>query len=245
MRTVTLPTEPPRRARQRLAAPLACAALLAGCASYQQPREAPEAPIPPRWSAPAPAAGPAMAVGALAGWWERFGDPLLAELVADALQINTEIAVAQARLRAARAQRDLAAAALSPTLFGSLGAQASRIEDQQSARQANATLDAGWEPDLWGGTRAGVDAAEADVRASRATLGSTQVQVAAEVVLAYLELRGTQARPISRARNRPCRSRGGAPRPDWSRSSTSSRHARPSSRRAPRCPCLRARSCAR
>ena len=177
----------PRRAGPVAAA---LAALLAGCASYQQPGTPPAVPVPAQWASATPAGTPAE----LAAWWQRFGDAELSALVGEALQLNTSVAAAQARLRAARAQRDLAASALQPTLSAGAGGQASAREGLPSSRSVSASLDARWEPDLWGGARAGVDAAEADVRASAATLAGTQVQVAAEVALAYLELRGTQAR---------------------------------------------------
>jgi NodT family efflux transporter outer membrane factor (OMF) lipoprotein len=173
-----------------VATAVALAALLAGCASYQQPSERPAVPVPAQWTSSAAAVEP----DALAYWWQRFGDAELAALVGEALRLNTSVAAAQARLRAARAQRDLAASALQPGMAASAGGQASAREGLPSSRAVTAGLDARWEPDLWGGTRAGVDAAEADLRASAATLAGTQVQVAAEVALAYLELRGTQAR---------------------------------------------------
>jgi len=56
-----------------------------------------------------------------------------------------------------------------------------------------AGLDASWEPDIFGGKRAAVDATQADADAALTTLGSVQVSVAAEVAVAYIQLRGTQA----------------------------------------------------
>jgi NodT family efflux transporter outer membrane factor (OMF) lipoprotein len=176
--------------RSRPVAVAALAVLLAGCASYQQPGESPAVPVPAQWTASPASVEPEV----LADWWQRFGDAELSTLVGEALRLNTSLAAAQARLRAARAQRDLAASALQPGIAASAGAQASAREGLPSSRAVTAGLDARWEPDLWGGTQAGVDAAEAELRASAATLAGTQVQVAAEVALAYLELRGTQAR---------------------------------------------------
>ena len=45
---------------------------------------------------------------ALADAWSHFGDPVLPALVAQALAQGTDVAAAQARLRQARASRDLA-----------------------------------------------------------------------------------------------------------------------------------------
>ena len=57
-----------------------------------------------------------------------------------------------------------------------------------------AGLDASWEPDVFGANRSALQAAEAGARASAASLGDVQVSIAAEVALAYITLRGTQAR---------------------------------------------------
>jgi NodT family efflux transporter outer membrane factor (OMF) lipoprotein len=145
-------------------------------------------------AAGSPQAPSSAAAGDLAHWWRAFGDPTLSALVADALAANTDIAVAQARLRAAAAQRDAVAAALWPTVGVRGTLDITRIEGQGTSQPAGARLVASWEPDLWGGTRAGVETARQQVRASAATLGSTQVQVAAEVALAYIDLRSLQAR---------------------------------------------------
>ncbi len=108
----------------RLRTALAALSLLAvaGCASLQQPAEAPAPdPTPAGWTAAA-AGGEATDLSA---WWARFGDPALAPLVEQALQANTSVAAALARLRQARAQRTLAEADLAPRVTGSGSAQAS------------------------------------------------------------------------------------------------------------------------
>lgn len=122
-------------------------------------------------------------------------------MVEQALLFNTNLAAAQARLRQARAQRLLAEANLAPNVTGSGSAQTSRVEGREGSEQFRASLDAGWELDLWGGGAAGLRAAEAGVRASSLTLAQTRVAVAAEVALALLQLRGTQARLAIAQRN--------------------------------------------
>ena len=51
----------------------------------------------------------------LAQWWQRFDDPLLAQLIDQAMQANTSVTSAEAAVRQARALRDVAAAALLPS----------------------------------------------------------------------------------------------------------------------------------
>ena len=189
----------PRRALAAVA--LAALAALAGCASLQQPAPPHDDPTPPAWTAAASSAPVGGDAAVRADWWERFGDPALAPLVAQALRANTDLDAARARLRQARAQREIAAAALSPTLGASGSAQASRSEGRDTAEQYRAGLDARWELDLWGGAAAGVRAADASAQAGALTLAHAQVAVAAETALGLLQLRGTQAREAIARRN--------------------------------------------
>ena len=168
---------------------------LAGCASVAPRREAsPAIDLPAAWSAESAAAN----VGAtsLAQWWLRFDDPLLASLVAQALQANTNVTGAQAALRQARALRDVAAAGLLPVLGSSASAQRSTSGglNSNANNSFHAGLDASWEVDVFGAKRSALDASDATARASAASLGDVQVSIAAEVALSYITLRKAQAR---------------------------------------------------
>ncbi len=76
----------------------------------------------------------------------------------------------------------------------SASAQHSTVGSDSSSNSYRAGLDAGWELDVFGGNRSALQAAEAGARASAASLADVQVSIAAEVALAYITLRGTQAR---------------------------------------------------
>lgn len=128
-----------------------------------------------------------------------MGDPTLDSLIARSLVAATDLQAAEARLRQSRAARAVAAAALGPSVSADASAQSARPEGGGTTRLYKAGFDAGWELDLWGGTRAGVSAAEAEVAARRATLGQTRVALAAEVAARYVELRSVQARLASTA----------------------------------------------
>ncbi len=178
----------------------AVVALAAGCTSLQQApatgTASPPSALPATWTAAATGTGTAMAspTDALAAWWQRFGDETLNGLVARALESATDVQAARTRLRQARAAQDLAAAGQRPTLGASATAQASTGDGAPTTRQYRAGFDAAWEAALWSGGRAGVVAAQADLQASAATLGQTQVTLAAEVVATYIDLRSAQAR---------------------------------------------------
>ena len=176
--------------RRRLA--IVCLPLaLAACASLAPPEVSPVA-VPATWSGTLP---PATAGNtSLAEWWLRFDDPLLASLVDKALHSGTSVRTAQASLRQARALRDVAGAALWPSLGSSASAQRSRAGGNSATNNFQVGLDAGWELDIFGANRSGLAAGNASARASAASLGGVQVSMAAEVGLAYIALRGAQAR---------------------------------------------------
>ena len=152
--------------------------------------------VPTSWSS---AASPASATS-LAQWWQRFNDPLLTTLVTQALQANTSIRSAQAALQQSRALRDVQAAGLLPGLGASVSAQRSKSGGSEANNSFSAGMDASWEPDVFGGKRSAVNASEADARAAETTLADVQVSMAAEVALAYMQLRGQQAQ-LTIARN--------------------------------------------
>jgi len=171
---------------------------LAACA--QQPRFQEPKPIgvPSRWATTE--VGPAQPPTELANWWQRFGDETLGLLIEEALDHSPTVQSAVAALRQSRALASVAAARLAPAVTGSASAQRSYSDAQGSFNSFGLGLDASWEPDLFGGLHAGVEAAEADARALEMALGNVQVSLAAEVALAYIDLRSQQERlAIARA----------------------------------------------
>jgi NodT family efflux transporter outer membrane factor (OMF) lipoprotein len=114
-------------------------------------------------------------------------------MVNQALQANTGVRSAQAALRQARALRDVSAAGLLPVVESSASAQRSLYVGNTGSNSFHAGLDASWELDIFGVNRDALDASDATVRASAASLGDVQVSIAAEVGLSYITLRGAQA----------------------------------------------------
>ncbi len=134
-------------------------------------------------------------------YWTRFADPVLSGLIEEALAHNKDLGVAEANLRAARAERRLAGFDLYPTVTASGGY--SRVLDAEeqlpgvSRRNrefniAQVGFDALWELDLFGRVRRNVEAARADVGASAASLQDARVSVIAETARDYFILRGLQ-----------------------------------------------------
>ena len=167
----------------------------------------PSSPVPARWTA-----SPATAAEVdLARWWTVFGDSTLTSLEERAVQSNLELARAAARVRQARAARRGAVAGLGPAADASGAYRRSRSPavDAGESRapgvkngtiegtvsdQYQAGFDAGWELDLFGGVRRGIEAAEADLQAAVEARRDVLVTLTAEVARTYMELRSFQQR---------------------------------------------------
>ena len=186
---------PLRPSLARWPAALLAALAVVGCASLTSPETPPtSAPVPSAWFADARPTTPGQAPTALAQWWQRFNDPQLTALIVQALQTNTDVRSAQAALRQARAQRDASFASLLPNVGASVAGQRNTTGGSVASNSYSASLDASWEPDVFGGGRSGLNAAESEVQAATSSLASVQVTMAAEVAVAYIEVRGLQAR---------------------------------------------------
>lgn len=144
-----------------------------------------------------------------AKWWRNFHDPLLVELVEEAIDGNHELRLSQARLREARATAGVAEAVRSPRIdvTGTGGVHKDEPAAQLLGRPAAQTsfyqlgFDASWEIDIFGGVRASVAAAEADINAAAYSRNDVLVSLIAEVARNYMDLRGTQARLAVARRN--------------------------------------------
>jgi multidrug efflux system outer membrane protein len=159
-------------------------------------------------------------------WWSTLDDAALNELIAQALQESPNIAVAQARLRQARAvlkeQRanelpstGLAAAylrtrnltsllggATGSSSGGASGSGSSSATDSSNALNLYAVgFDATWEIDFWGAHARAAESAAAALQGSRASLADVQVSLSAEVAQAYIRLRDAQQRLALTERN--------------------------------------------
>lgn len=169
----------------------ALAAALAGCASVE-PATPPAAAAPAaQWQAALPAAEPG---AELRSWWQQFDDPLLTQLIDAAQAASPTLADARARIEQARAARVGAGAALGPTLNAGASATRGKLDlATPVGTSLGASLQAGWEIDLFGGNRAGRDAAQARLEGSQAQWHEARISVAAETGSAYLGLRACEA----------------------------------------------------
>jgi NodT family efflux transporter outer membrane factor (OMF) lipoprotein len=146
---------------------------------------------PSQWLAPLPHNGQ---LTDLTRWWQQFNDPLLTQLIDAAQAVSPSLASAQSRIALARAASVSAGAALGPTV--NAAASASRGRQDLSVplgSTSSAGIQAAWELDLFGGNRAGRDAAQNRLVGAEASWHDARVSVAAEVAGAYLGLRACEA----------------------------------------------------
>jgi len=133
-------------------------------------------------------------------WWRQLGDPELTDLVEKSVVANYGVAAAEARLREARAARQVAHSLLYPQ--ASVGASAFRFRGSDAAiglpgfglegNLFQVGFDAAWVVDVFGGVRRNVESAKANEQAAAADRRGVVLMVAAETARAYLELRGAQ-----------------------------------------------------
>jgi len=130
-------------------------------------------------------------------WWADFGDPQLDALVAEATSANPDIRIAEAQYREAQALVQNARSAGYPTV--GVDASASRARSKTatgSTTLGNAhawSLQAGWEPDLWGRVRRAVEGASDSAQASEADLAAAHLAIQAELANDYIQLRVADA----------------------------------------------------
>lgn len=129
-------------------------------------------------------------------WWQQLGDAELDALIEQALTGDLSIAVAQARLAQARANRQVAISAFLPTLSATAAATPTNYGATERPDQTtfDAGFDASWEIDVFGGNRRAAEAADAEQAAAMASLDNIRVTVIAEVAQNYVELRNAQRR---------------------------------------------------
>jgi multidrug efflux system outer membrane protein len=149
----------------------------------------------------------------LARWWTEFNDPILNSLIERAAQSNLDIFVAEARIREARAVLGVTEAGAWPSVNVSGSYARSRTSENSffSGSQSSGGssfsspnnlehdlfktgFDAGWEVDIFGGTRRRIEAAEASVDAALEDRRGVLVTLLGDVAKNYIDLRGLQRR---------------------------------------------------
>ncbi|WP_137896944.1 efflux transporter outer membrane subunit [Sphingomonas sp. 2SG] len=180
---------------------LLAATLLAGCTTAGPDYHRPGAAVIARPSATAPfVGGDEAAFAAMAPvpdrWWQLYRDPRLDRLVEQALAANTDLRVATANIARAQASLDVAedGRRVQTQVQASPGyAQRSAEEELRPGAALPrsfvyaASAGISYQLDLAGQVRRAIEAADADVAATRAAYDSVRITVAADTTRAYLD----------------------------------------------------------
>jgi multidrug efflux system outer membrane protein len=167
------------------------AAVVASACSFAPAYIRPDAGVPGEYRLAKP--GETASIADLP-WWQTFKDPVLQDLIREALAANQDLALATARVAESRALVGIARADLFPQVSAEVvGGYGQPVSDKivDGKPQARFALDAGvsWELDLWGRVRNGRDAAIADLLATEDGRHAVVLSLVSGVAQAYLELR--------------------------------------------------------
>lgn len=194
-----------------LANALAVAAAMTLTACAVQP--ASHAGLPDTVSAVAPDAwsvdAPADTIDANA-WWSQFGDPAMHRLIETVLDGNLDVKAAVERVRQGEDIVKQQHATLAPQLDANAGASYQRQNTPPPlgyVKQAGIGLTASWQPDVFGGERLAVLAAQAQASNRQSALNELRLALAANAASAYIDLRWAQAQLQIISDNEQIRSR--------------------------------------
>ena len=132
-------------------------------------------------------------------WWEQFGDPVLNELIASALQENRDLLIAAARVEQYAGRYGATRAELFPQVGGSTEYARQRVTEagdnpvtpgyRTTTDSFAAAVSAGWEIDLWGRIRRLTESAQAELLASEEGRRGVVLTLVGDVAAAYVNLR--------------------------------------------------------
>jgi len=128
-----------------------------------------------------------------APWWDVFGDPILKDLIREALQNNYNASIAAARVREARAAFVATRSDLYPSLDYDASVSRSKIGPAggpapNAATLYSATMAMSWEVDIWGRIRRATEASRATLFATEEARRGVWLSLVSDLAQAYFEL---------------------------------------------------------
>ncbi|MEA1889981.1 MAG: efflux transporter outer membrane subunit [Pseudomonadota bacterium] len=132
-------------------------------------------------------------------WWKQFNDPVLDQLVEEALDNNKDVRIAAARVEEFAARVDITRSGLFPQFgYGGSADRSKTSLDTVAGLPAgisrtndlyNASLNVGWELDLWGKIRRATEAARANLLAQEEARRTIILTLVSTVANSYIGLR--------------------------------------------------------
>jgi NodT family efflux transporter outer membrane factor (OMF) lipoprotein len=127
-------------------------------------------------------------------WWRRFRDPVLNELITEALKASPTVRSALEKVTEYRARRGVESANLFPSLAANQSGSGARTTSGVTTSESyQASFDMSWQVDLFGKQFQTLKAATADLEQIGENFYGAHVTLAADVATAYVALRSAEA----------------------------------------------------
>jgi len=126
-------------------------------------------------------------------WWELFKDPMLQDLIREALKNNFDVQLAAARIEEARAQYGIAESFYYPQIGYGAGIGGQRAPDIANHTYYSYNFNLAWELDLWGRIRRLNEQQRALFFANEEARRGVYLSLVSGVAQAYFELRALDA----------------------------------------------------
>ena len=130
-------------------------------------------------------------------WWSGFNDPVLDQLVQSALENNLDVRIAASRIEQFSAQLNVTRSNYYPQIGYGASARRRGVKDAAIAPLVTdgitdnyqATINIGWELDIWGRVRRASEAARADLWAADEVRRTVILSLVSSVATSYVGLR--------------------------------------------------------
>jgi multidrug efflux system outer membrane protein len=130
-------------------------------------------------------------------WWNQFEDPVLNELIDEALRANLDVRTAAARVEQFAARLNITRSDFFPQVGYGVSGDRSGISDNRAAglgidsiaTSYEATINVGWELDVWGRIRRASEASRAQLLAAEESRRTVIMSLVSSVATSYVSLR--------------------------------------------------------
>ncbi|HET9207221.1 MAG TPA: efflux transporter outer membrane subunit [Burkholderiaceae bacterium] len=166
-----------------------CVGVLCGCADVRMAEyQRPDVPTKSTWSRPAEP--PVSAAATISPrWWQEFRDPELDTLVTRAIAGNFDLKILASRIEVANTQIAEVRAGAQPTADLGAGSSLEKTRNQRFSKTYNFGTQVTWDLDIWGQVNKGVQAQQAEFRATEADWRAGYLTLAANVSTTYFQIR--------------------------------------------------------
>ena len=130
-------------------------------------------------------------------WWTQFDDPVLDELIDEALRANLDVRLAAARVEQFAARLNITRSDFFPQVGYGVDGDRQGISDNKAAglgidsitTSYAATINVGWELDVWGRIRRATEASRAQLLAAEESRRTVILSLVSSVATSYISLR--------------------------------------------------------